>query len=104
MRKGIRAKISGNSDCPRISIFKSNKGIYAQIVDDVQGKTLASSSTKEIGKDSVNVSIAKEVGLKLAANAKSVGIEQVVFDRGGYPYHGRVKSLAEVARECCLKF
>lgn len=104
LRLGIRSKISGTADIPRVSVFKSNKGIYAQLIDDVAGKTLASASTREIGKQNLNVEIAKEVGKKLAENAKSAGIEKVVFDRGGYPYHGRVKSLAEGAREGGLKF
>ena len=104
LRLGIRRKVSGTADRPRVSVFKSNKGIYAQLIDDIAGKTLASASTREIGKASLNVEVAKEVGKKLAENAKSVGIESVVFDRGGYPYHGRVKSLAEGAREGGLKF
>ncbi len=104
LRLGIRRKISGTSDRPRVAVFKSNKGIYAQLIDDVNGKTIASASTKELGKDGVNVVIAKEVGKKLAENAKNAGVETVVFDRGGYPYHGRVKSLAEGAREGGLKF
>ena len=74
------------------------------LIDDVNGKTLASASTKEIGKANLNIEIAKEVGKKLAENAKSAGIETVIFDRAGYPYHGRVKSLAEGAREGGLKF
>lgn len=104
LRLGIRKKISGSSTRPRVSIFKSNKGIYAQLIDDVNGITLASSSTREIGQSKLNIEIAKEVGKKLAENAKGVGIESVVFDRGGYPYHGRVKALAEGAREGGLKF
>ncbi len=104
LRQSIRKKISGTGERPRISLFKSNRGIYAQLIDDVNGKTLASASTKEMGKSSVNVEIAKEVGKKLAENAKSRGIETVVFDRGGYPYHGRIKSLAEGARTGGLKF
>jgi len=104
LRLGIRRKISGTPERPRISVFKSNKGIYAQLIDDVNGKTLASASTKELGKEGVNIEIAKEVGKKLAENAKSAGIENVIFDRGGYPYHGRVRSLAEGAREGGLKF
>ncbi|MEQ9467680.1 MAG: 50S ribosomal protein L18 [Ekhidna sp.] len=104
LRLGIRRKVSGTADRPRVSVFKSNKGIYAQLIDDINGKTLASASTKEIGKVNLNVEIAKEVGKKLAENAKKVGIESVVFDRGGYPYHGRVRSLAEGAREGGLKF
>lgn len=104
IRLGIRRKISGTSERPRVSVFKSNKAIYAQLIDDVNGKTLASASTKEIGKEGLNVEIAKEVGKKLAENAKGAGIETVIFDRAGYKYHGRVKSLAEGAREGGLKF
>ena len=104
LRFGIRRKISGTAERPRVSIFKSNKGIYAQVIDDVKGVTLASASTKDLGKDGVNVEISKEVGKKLAENAKGAGIESVIFDRGGYPYHGRVKALAEGAREGGLKF
>jgi len=104
IRLGIRRKISGTAERPRVSVFKSNKAIYAQVIDDVNGKTLASASTKEIGKDGLNVEIAKEVGKKLAENAKGAGIENVIFDRAGYKYHGRVKSLADGAREGGLKF
>ena len=104
IRLGIRRKISGTADRPRVSVFKSNKAIYAQLIDDVSGKTLASASTKEIGREGLNVEIAKEVGKKLAENAKGVGIETVIFDRAGYKYHGRVKSLADGAREGGLKF
>ncbi len=104
IRLGIRRKISGTATRPRVSVFKSNKGIYAQLIDDDKGVTLASASTKEIGKTALNVEIAKEVGKKLAENAKSAGLETVIFDRGGYPYHGRVKALAEGAREGGLKF
>ena len=104
LRLGIRRKVSGTAERPRVSVFKSNKGIYAQVIDDAKGVTLASASTKEIGKDRVNVELAKEVGKKLAENAKSAGVEKVIFDRGGYPYHGRVKALAEGAREGGLKF
>ncbi|MEM6735280.1 MAG: 50S ribosomal protein L18 [Bacteroidota bacterium] len=104
LRLGIRKKISGTAERPRVAVFKSNRGIYAQLIDDMNGRTLASASTKAIGKSNVNVVIAKEVGKKLAENAKDVGIETVIFDRGGYPYHGRVKSFAEGAREGGLKF
>lgn len=104
LRLGIRKKLSGTSERPRISVFKSNKGIYAQIIDDTKGVTLASASTKEIGKQGVNIELSKEVGKKLAENAKSAGVEAVIFDRGGYPYHGRIKALAEGAREGGLKF
>lgn len=104
LRKGIRRKISGTAERPRVSIFRSNKGIYAQLIDDVNGTTLASASSSEIGKKQVNVDISKEVGLKLAEKAKGSGIETVVFDRGGYAYHGKVKALADGAREGGLKF
>ncbi len=104
IRKGIRRKISGTAETPRVSVYRSNKAIYAQIIDDVKGHTLAAASSKELGKESINVSISKEVGLKLAEKAKTSGIEKVVFDRGGYPYHGKVKALAEGAREGGLKF
>ena len=104
IKKGIRNKISGTSDIPRISVFKSNKAIYAQIIDDVNGTTIASSSSQEIGKTGVNIEVSKEVGKALAEKAKSANIEKVVFDRNGYPYHGKVKALADGAREGGLKF
>ena len=104
IRLGIRRKLSGTAERPRVSVFKSNKAIYAQVIDDTKGVTLASASVKDIGKDGINVEIAKEVGKKLAENAKSAGVESVIFDRSGYPYHGRVKALAEGAREGGLKF
>jgi len=104
IRLGIRKNISGTVEKPRVSVFKSNKAIYAQLIDDVNGKTLASASTKEIGKKGLNVKIAREVGKKLSENAKSAGIVTVVFDRSGHKYHGRVKSLADGAREGGLKF
>jgi large subunit ribosomal protein L18 len=103
---GIRNKIEGTSDRPRLSIYKSNTNIYAQLIDDLKGHTLAQASSKELdlkGK-SVNVTFSKEVGKKLAEKARAGGIESVVFDRSGYKYHGRVKALAEGAREGGLKF
>lgn len=104
IKLGIRRKISGTTETPRISVFRSNKGIYAQIIDDTVGKTLVAASSNEIGKKYVNVEVSKEVGKILADKAKSSGVERVVFDRGGYPYHGNVKALAEGAREGGLKF
>ncbi len=104
LRLGIRRKISGSTERPRISIFKSNRAIYAQIIDDSKGHTLASASSKEFGDKIVNIELSREVGKKLAENAKSAGIETVIFDRGGYPYHGRVKALGEGAREGGLTF
>lgn len=104
IKLGIRTKISGTSTRPRVSIFRSNKGIYGQIIDDVNGVTIVSASSKEIGKDSPNVATSKEVGMKLAEKAVAAGIQSVVFDRNGYPYHGKVKAFAEGAREGGLKF
>lgn len=105
IRLGIRSKISGSAERPRLSIYRSNSAIYAQLIDDIKGHTLASASSTEIAKsDNVNIEKAKEVGKILAEKAKSTGIEVVVFDRSGYLYHGRVKALAEGAREGGLKF
>ena len=97
IRKGIRKKIKGTSERPRLSIYRSNKGIYAQLVDDLSGHTLASASSK--GLTGNKVEQAKSVGEKIAAAAKGAGIDKVVFDRGGYLFHGRVKALADGARE-----
>ena len=105
IKKGIRSKIEGTTEKPRLSVFKSNKAIYAQLINDVDGHTLVAASSSELDKKGVlNIEVAKEVGTKLAEKAKSAGIENVVFDRSGYIYHGRVKALAEVAREGGLKF
>lgn len=103
----IRKKITGNSDQPRLRVFKSNKHIYAQIIDDSAGKTLVSMSTidKNFQKsDDDKSGKAKKVGILLAEAAKSAGVSKVVFDRGGYIYHGRVKALSEGAREGGLQF
>jgi large subunit ribosomal protein L18 len=103
---GIRTKISGTPDRPRLSIYKSNTNIYAQLIDDLKGHTLAYASSRDLdlkGKN-VNVATSKEVGKKLAEKAVATGISSVVFDRSGYKYHGRVKALAEGAREGGLKF
>ncbi len=105
IKRGIRKKISGTAARPRISVFKSNTRIYAQIIDDVQGHTLVSASSAELGaKENTNVEVAKEVGKKLAEKAAASGINEVVFDRNGYVYHGKVKALADGAREGGLKF
>ena len=104
IKKGIRRKISGTPEKPRVSIFRSNRAIYAQVIDDINGRTLISASSKDLGKDNLNIDVSKEVGKALAEKAKSSGIEHVVFDRSGYPYHGRVKAFAEGAREGGLKF
>ncbi|MEQ8238265.1 MAG: 50S ribosomal protein L18 [Cyclobacteriaceae bacterium] len=104
IKKGIRRKISGTGERPRVSVFRSNKAIYGQIIDDIKGVTLASASSKELGEASNNIEISKEVGKKLAEKARANGVEIVIFDRNGYPYHGKVKAFAEGAREGGLKF
>jgi large subunit ribosomal protein L18 len=105
IRFRIRKTISGTATNPRLSVFRSNKEIYAQLIDDVNGVTLlaASSREKEIGKGT-NVEVATAVGKLVAEKALKAGIEIVTFDRGGYLYHGRIKSLAEGARAAGLKF
>ncbi len=106
IRRRVRKKISGTSVRPRLSVYRSNKEIYVQLIDDVQGHTICAASSKEAGMPSegTKVAKAKEVGKLIASKAKDNGIEKAVFDRGGYLYHGRVKSLAEGAREGGLKF
>ncbi len=104
IRRRIRKKISGTSSIPRLSIFRSNKNIYAQCIDDLSGRTIASASSKTISAEGTKVDIAKAVGSALAEKAKSAGISAVVFDRGGNLYHGRVKALAEGVREGGLTF
>ena len=101
----VRAKISGTSSCPRLVVFRSNKHIEAQIIDDVKGVTLANASSVQLKlSNGGNVEGAKVVGAKIAEVAKAKKISKVVFDRGGYLYHGRVAALADAAREGGLKF
>ena len=102
----VRGKISGTAERPRLSVFRSENHIYAQIIDDVAGKTLVSASTVEKGFEGNggNKEGARKVGEMIAQAAKAKGIENVVFDRGGYLYHGRVQELADGAREGGLKF
>ena len=102
----VRGKVSGTAERPRLNVFRSNANIYAQIIDDVNGVTLVSANTLEKGFEGAtgNAEAAKKVGTVLAERAKAKGIEEVVFDRGGYVYHGRVAALAEGAREGGLKF
>ena len=104
--KRVRAKISGTPERPRLNVFRSETNIYAQIIDDVSGKTLVSASTleKDFSCEGTKTDAAKQVGVTVAERAKAKGIETVVFDRGGYVYHGRVKALAEGAREGGLQF
>jgi large subunit ribosomal protein L18 len=105
IKKGIRRKISGTDSRPRLSVFKSNTGIYAQLVDDLKGHTLAQASSKELGSTkNANIEVSKEVGKKLAERAVANGFSSVIFDRSGYLYHGNVKALADGAREGGLKF
>ena len=102
----VRGKISGTPERPRLNVFRSNANIYAQIIDDVNGVTLVAANTleKDFEGATGNAEAAKKVGIVLAERAKAKGIEQVVFDRGGYIFHGRVAALAEGAREGGLNF
>lgn len=107
IRSRIRGKVAGTTERPRLSVFRSNKDIYAQIIDDSKGITLCSASSREKDLASTKdnkVTMASLVGKKLAEKAIAAGVTAVVFDRGGYLYHGRVKSLAEGAREGGLQF
>ena len=108
IRKRIRRDLSGTSETPRMSVFRSNKQIYVQLIDDIEGKTLLSTSSLEKGileKKEINKSEqARMVGELVAEEAKKKGIEEVVFDRSGYLYHGRIKELADAARKGGLKF
>ncbi len=101
----IRHRVRGTAERPRLAVFRSLKHIYAQVIDDAQGRTLvAASSSEKNGVAGGNVAGAKAVGKLLAERAKQNGIQKVVFDRGGYLYHGRVKALADAAREAGLEF
>jgi large subunit ribosomal protein L18 len=108
IRKRIKKVISGTPDYPRLSVFRSNKEIYCQVIDDVSGKTLLQSSSRDKAitdlKLKNNIEVSYNVGKSVAENAIKKGIDKIKFDRGGYLYHGRVKSLAEGAREGGLKF
>ena len=101
----VRAKVSGTPECPRLVVFRSNKHIEAQIINDVEGKTLVSASSVQMKlANGGNVEAATKVGEELAKKAKAAGIKAVVFDRGGYAYHGRVAALADGARKGGLRF
>ncbi len=100
----VRGKISGTKECPRLTVFRSNKQIYAQIIDDISGTTLASASSMKIEEKLPKREIAAKVGEMIAQNAKEAGVEKVAFDRNGYLYHGRIKELADAARKGGLKF
>ena len=99
----VRSKVVGTNEIPRLCVFRSNTNIYAQIINDEEGITLVSASSLKNGK-ALNIEAAKEVGKELALKAKKAGIKKVVFDRGGYLYHGRVKALADACRENGLEF
>jgi len=107
IRYNIRKKVAGSGQKPRLAVFRSNTGIYAQLIDDVKGVTLASASTKDKGvaaQKGKKVDQSKVVGQEIAKKAVALGVTEIIFDRGGYLYHGRVKALAEGAREGGLKF
>jgi large subunit ribosomal protein L18 len=104
IKKSIRNKISGTSERPRLTVFRSNKQIYAQVIDDTTGKTLVAASSLKVSVKAPKKEIAAKVGEIIAQNAREAGIQSVVFDRNGYLYHGRVKELADAARNNGLKF
>jgi large subunit ribosomal protein L18 len=106
IHKRIRRKVSGTQERPRLAVFRSLNHIYAQVIDDAQGNTLAAaaSTEKDLRGNGGNLEGAKLIGQKIAERAKNKGITRVVFDRGGYLYHGRVKALADAAREAGLEF
>jgi large subunit ribosomal protein L18 len=105
IKKGVRKKISGTTERPRLSVFRSNRGLFVQIIDDLKGVTIASASTNELGETAkLNIPNSKNVGKKIAEKALASGIQTIVFDRNGYLYHGNIKAFAEGAREGGLKF
>ncbi len=105
-RARVRRKLRGTSDRPRLSVYRSNRYIYAQVIDDVSGVTIAAASSQEpdLRSDRLNVETAAKVGALVADRAKEAGVATVVYDRGGYKYHGRLKALADAAREAGLEF
>jgi len=105
IKLGVRNKISGTKERPRLSVFRSNKGLFAQVINDENGTTIASASTIELGeKAKLNQENSKNVGKKIAEKALASGVQSIVFDRNGYLYHGNIKALADGAREGGLKF
>ena len=105
VKRGIRSKVSGTAQRPRLTVFRSNRHIYAQLIDDLAGKTLAAASSREEGGEGGNpIERASSVGKLLGRRAKDAGLEAAVFDRNGYKYHGRVRALAEGAREGGITF
>ena len=104
IKRRVRGKISGSSELPRLTVYKSNKEIYAQLVDDVSGTTLASASSRALETRGSKTELSTAVGKAIAEKAKEAGVSAVVFDRNGFVYHGRIKALADSAREAGLKF
>jgi large subunit ribosomal protein L18 len=107
LHRRIRKTLAGSGERPRLAVFRSQGHIYAQVIDDNEGRTLCAASSVDKAfksKTGANIAAAKEVGALIATRAKAKGVEQVVFDRGGFQYHGRIKALAEAAREGGLKF
>ena len=105
IKAGVRKRITGTTERPRLSVFRSNRGIYVQVIDDLKGVTVAAASTIELGdKARLNIENSKNVGKKIAEKAIASGVQTIVFDRNGYLYHGNIKALAEGAREGGLKF
>ena len=102
----VRKRVHGTGQRPRLAVFRSNKYIYVQVIDDVEGRTLASASSQEsdLRSDTLNMKTAAKVGEVIASRAKDAGVTSVVFDRGGYKFHGKVKALADAAREAGLEF
>jgi large subunit ribosomal protein L18 len=104
IKAGLRKKINGTTERPRLSVFRSNTGISAQLIDDVKQVTITAASSLELGKKNLNQENAKNVGKKIAEKAVAAGIQSIVFDRNGYLYHGNIKAFADGAREGGLKF
>ena len=105
IKMGVRKRLEGTTERPRLSVFKSNSAIYAQLIDDSKGSTLVAASSVELDKKGgVNMAISKSVGKKVAEKALASGVSTIVFDRNGFLYHGNIKALAEGAREAGLKF
>jgi large subunit ribosomal protein L18 len=100
----VRKKVRGTAERPRLAVFRSNNHIYAQVIDDVAGRTIAAATTIKLGGATGNIDAAKKVGTEVAEKAKAAGVTKVVFDRGGFLYHGRVAALADAAREAGLEF
>ena len=104
VRARIRKKLSGTPERPRLAVFFSNQHVYAQVIDDTKGITLCAACTKALGLSRANVETATKVGEEISKKAQAAGVTEVVFDRGGFLYHGKVKALADAAREAGLKF